>query len=148
MARNNAKRLLQIVELRRVQSQAAEFEARKSALALRQAQSRTQEATTAVQSAQDGWLRSVNDRHLGASLNGLWAIAISRGEAELSQRTALEAQAAQAKAQASGVWQMTLSRRDAAQSLWRQALKADVHRRTEIVLQDAVDRFSHRRGGQ
>lgn len=148
MRPHDSMRLRQIVEVRTIQSKAAELQAGLAAGAVHRAEAERQSAIAASDAALDGWLRTVGDVRHGADLAPNWGNEVRRREAELATSDEKKKVAMGDKERREADWRTALARADAADVLLRRASRREARLRSEAELGEVADRFAQRRGGR
>src|SRR5262249_28603518 len=134
-----------IATIRDLQRQAAETEAARAAVALREKENAKDQAEHDRQSSEENWLNTVQAPAMRLDTMPLWSTHVIR-EHESVRRASAQAHTASTEMKRRATdWHAAVARRDAADSLARDAAKNEQRRRDEAALQESADQHARRR---
>jgi hypothetical protein len=145
--RNEPAELTRIAAIRELQRASAEAKAAAAASVLRETE-RVQSASTRARAvAEEGWRQSLETDSFRVEATALWSAALMREEQGVIRATvAVERAQSDVTARATD-WNAATLRRDAADDMARDAVRAAARAREDDAVQDASDRHAQRKAG-
>jgi hypothetical protein len=142
--RNETRLLAEIVEIRNLQSVAAEAAAARAVLASRATDDLRRERESLRSSAESNWHRAVSAPSLALEMLNLLSVDFRRCDAGVARATSDAKVAAQDLVRRSTDWHVAALRQESSKSMRRAAVRDEMNRRDEMSLQDALDRHTRR----
>lgn len=145
-AREAARVLGKVVEVRLLQRRAAEMKVARSNASLRAVKDTQDDVSHGVQGQQAAWEAALAAPRPDLTLLAAWSGAVARGETRLQALATEVSTAEQRKTERTAEWRAALAKAEAAETLGKAALRRASLQQEEAALAEAADRATRGHG--